>query len=899
MKAGSRLCLLLLCLACLLPGSPVVAAELTETVLPNGMRVILMPVHTNPVVSSAILVRAGVAWEPEGLSGASHFLEHLLFNGTTTRTQEELYADVDMIGAYNNATTRSDHTLYLLLAPSEHLDAALEIQADMLLNSTLPPEKFEKEKGIVIEEMGRGAADPGNLAGEYFDSRLYAGSVYARPVLGSIDSITSLKREDVLDYYKQRYVPNRMVLFLAGDFDPASVLQNIERHFGSGDEAATGIDPDHYIPSVSIPFAAETTVSHHQLEGERTYLHVAFPAPAVGDTDAADFGLMVDLLGSGDASPLGRALEGQAEPVVFDYSLYHETSRGMGTLVFSASLTGAQPPEEVVRLVVSTMIQAVREHMIDPEALRRLRESELTDDVTLEEQIHYYAMFRAPRFLHASAAEVVEEQSHGASGGIEGFEALVNRYLIPARAVVTLSGPDQEEGLSSSLDLSDVGTLAGGEQTTRSTAPDVVVLKNGLTVAIGTEPDSRVLGVHLIARNRSALEPAERSGLADLVHHLLLKGTLARDVTGVTEALSGLGANVQFHDNPRFPFDDYRTTPLYSFATMEARADRATEALRLFAEILQTPRFAPKEIERMVDRMRAQAERGITSSRAVSSRLLYQQIAAGHPLSHMVGGSLDSLDGVSRDDVTRMYERLLAPENLILTIRGSGTNDTMLQHVKEIFGGQGAAGGWMMAEGEATEAIGSTAPTALTAPPAVPETAGRAEEQIGKRQSYLRLGTVLEVRKEDRPALAAANLILSDRLQMDLREKQGLAYSIGSGVTELGGGHQLLSVSIGTAAENLEQAESEIRRVVSELREGPIPVEELQQVIAARRGRILMRRLPRKNQAFYDGLDLLYGVPSGGSLEFLEGLGAITTADVAAAVTRYVDADTWSVAIAR
>ena len=192
----------------------------------------------------------------EDSSGASHFLEHLLFNGTESRTQEQLYADVDRIGAYNNATTRADHTMYLLLAPAEHLDAALEIQADMLLHSTLPPDKFEKEKGIVLEELGRDVGDPGHLADTFFTGQPYAGTPYARPVLGSVESIRGLSREAVWAYYKERYRPERMVLVLAGDFQPDEALARIRERFGDPGPDSPAIEPDRSMPIV-LPWASQ------------------------------------------------------------------------------------------------------------------------------------------------------------------------------------------------------------------------------------------------------------------------------------------------------------------------------------------------------------------------------------------------------------------------------------------------------------------------------------------------------------------------------------------------------------------------------------------------------------------------------------------------------------------
>lgn len=863
------------------------AAEMSETVLPNGLRVVLRPVATNPVVCSAVLVRAGVAWEPEGLSGASHFLEHLLFNGTESRTQEQLYADVDRIGAFNNATTRSDHTLFLLLVPREHLDAALEIQSDMLLHSTLPVEKFEKERGIVMEELGRAGNNPSYPADAFFDQHLYAGSPYARPVLGTAESIRDLDRDAVLDYYRDRYRPERMVVFLAGDFDPADAMERIRKYFGAG-SAATA---DESLPEVAPAFAAEPPLRFLPLDAGRSYLRVAFPAPTEGEADAPAFALWTELVGGGDSSPLGRALKGGEEPAVFDFSLHPTTTGTAGALVIHATLTGAVPPQEVIRRTAAVLVDAVRRPPFDPGDLRLLRETRLTEEAILAEQVHYYAMLRASRLLRASAAELEAAAAGQSAIDIAELRATAERHLLPLRAVVAVAGPTPPGG--DAVDLA--GIVAAVPALTPAAGTDVVVLDNGLTLVVNTDPDSRVFAAHLFARNRSAQEPAARPGLADLMHRLLLRGTLARDGAGVEEALRAIGAQLQVVDDPRFPFDDYRTVPTFSFIRLEARAERAGEALGVLAEIIRTPRFDPVEIEKSVAEMQDLVRRREESSSAMSGRLFFELVAPEHPFSRPIGGTPTSLAGVRRQDLLEFHRQYFAPANLILVIRSSGDREAVVQRAREIFGGAGAGGGWAPPAQEAT----SSAPTALAPAPPLTRAGQRAEETLGKRQSSLRLGAVVAPEPGERAALTVANLVLSDRLQMEVRERQGLAYSIGSRLTELGSGRQLLTVTIGTASENLELAEAEIRRLASELAGGPIPEDEIARVVAAHTGRILMRRLPRINQAYYDGLRVLYGTPTDGSLELLAAISELTPEAVAAAARRYLSPADWHVAIVR
>ncbi|MEP9411087.1 MAG: insulinase family protein, partial [Candidatus Brocadia sp.] len=128
--------------------------------LDNGMEVILVENHASPMIAAVTVVKAGSRNEDEASNGSAHFLEHLLFNGTKTRSQKQLYDEMDFYGGYNNAHTGPDYTNYMILMPKEYIAQGMDIQADMLFNSTLPEEKFEKERGIVIEEIGKSADRP-------------------------------------------------------------------------------------------------------------------------------------------------------------------------------------------------------------------------------------------------------------------------------------------------------------------------------------------------------------------------------------------------------------------------------------------------------------------------------------------------------------------------------------------------------------------------------------------------------------------------------------------------------------------------------------------------------------------------------------------------------------------
>jgi zinc protease len=263
----------------------------TVATLDNGMKVILVENHSNPVVVSIVVVNAGSRDETPSMSGASHMLEHLLFNGTARRTQEQLYAENDRYGIYNNASTGVDHTSFIVLSATRNADHALDVQADMLLNSTIPAEKLEKERGIVIEEIGKDSDRTDYLADVFFKRSLFAGTAYERPVLGTVNSIKHLPREGILAYYRKYYVPNNMSAIIIGDFDTAAMLAKVGKLFG--DAPAGDIEPR---PARAVVPPEGRALETFRAPARRIYLNAGYPAPGVRDPDFFPFYLLAQVM---------------------------------------------------------------------------------------------------------------------------------------------------------------------------------------------------------------------------------------------------------------------------------------------------------------------------------------------------------------------------------------------------------------------------------------------------------------------------------------------------------------------------------------------------------------------------------------------------------------------------
>ena len=185
-----------------------------------GIRLVMEQI---PYVQSAavgIWVKAGSADETERVFGISHFIEHMLFKGTTTRSAKKIAEDVDRIGGNINAFTGKEATCYYIKTLGSNLEKACEILLDMFLNSTFDPEEMEKEKGVIYEEMKMIEDSPDEYAQDLLAESVFCGTNLESPIIGTKESLFGIKRQDILDYMSREYTRDHIVISLAGSFNP-------------------------------------------------------------------------------------------------------------------------------------------------------------------------------------------------------------------------------------------------------------------------------------------------------------------------------------------------------------------------------------------------------------------------------------------------------------------------------------------------------------------------------------------------------------------------------------------------------------------------------------------------------------------------------------------------------
>src|SRR5579875_3605276 len=182
----------------------------TRTVLPGGLRVVTEAMHGGRSASVGIWVGVGSRDEAVSLAGTSHFLEHLLFKGTTRRTALDIASEMDAVGGEFNAFTEKEHTCFYATVLDRDLALAVEIVADVVLDATITAQDVDVERGVVLEEIAMRDDDPGDLVHDEFAQALFGDVPLGRSILGSEESVRALTRRQIHGYYRRRYTPDTM-----------------------------------------------------------------------------------------------------------------------------------------------------------------------------------------------------------------------------------------------------------------------------------------------------------------------------------------------------------------------------------------------------------------------------------------------------------------------------------------------------------------------------------------------------------------------------------------------------------------------------------------------------------------------------------------------------------------
>jgi predicted Zn-dependent peptidase len=337
-----------------------------RTVLPGGLRVVTEQVPGARSAAVGVWVGVGSRDETPALSGASHFLEHLLFKGTATRSALDIAVAVDAVGGDLNAFTSREHTCYYAHVLGDDLPMAIDLICDVVTDAVVAEPDVEAERGVILEEIAMRDDDPSDLVGDVFGEALFGPTPLGRPVIGDVATIETLTRDRIAGYYRRRYKPENMVVAVAGAVDHPTVVRLVRAAFADRlDPAAAPLPPR----SGSRPGRGPARrIGAVERPTEQAHLILGGTALARGDERRFALGVLNNALGGGMSSRLFQEIR---EKRGLAYSVYSFTTQHAGAGQFGVSV-GCHPAKvpEVLALVREQLAEVADHGITDAEVTR-------------------------------------------------------------------------------------------------------------------------------------------------------------------------------------------------------------------------------------------------------------------------------------------------------------------------------------------------------------------------------------------------------------------------------------------------------------------------------------------------------------------------------------------------
>ncbi len=662
--------------------------RIVERNLPNGLRVLMEANYSVPVISLNVCYRVGSKYERPGITGISHFLEHLMFKSTVKHPKGAFDRLLTSAGADNNAYTWLDRTVYHEIFPADKIDLALELEADRMRNLLILPEEHAEELVVVQNELEQRDDSPFSLLYDLLQSVAFAAHPYGIPTIGWLEDVKNLAVDDVRRYYDAYYRPDNAVLVAVGEFCPDELFAKIERRFGA--IPAGGIT----LPRLTKepPQRGQRRVTIRRA-GNSDYVVLAWKAPSSRNPDSYALEVLANVLGSGRTSRLsqrlvetGKAVGASAYSGCFDYVDPH-------LFVAQASLNEGTSPEEAESSIVSEVARIATEGVTERELARAKKQARVAfvyrkDSVEAEADL-------IVTFEIASSYTNIDKYLPAieavTSADVQGVAL---KYLIGENLTAGWYLGIRDEGKFEAKELgnSDLQTQSFRALAPRRSAADlpspvampvapdgeatVRTLANGLQVVVKESHYNPTIAVAGRIKLGSIYDPSGKGGVANMTVQLLTEGTVLHDKLEIAGMLEDNGMGIGYEaGRERAGFMG------------RSLAEDLAKLLGMLAEELRQPSFPQEQVEFV----RIQTLNGIqraqddTFERAfdLARKTIYGE---GNPYADNPSGTKETVAALTRDDVLAFYRANVSPDRIILVVAGDLKTDETIGLVEKLFG---------------------------------------------------------------------------------------------------------------------------------------------------------------------------------------------------------------------
>ncbi len=781
----------------LLLGNFVLGAGVQTFKLDNGQTVIIQEVRNNPIVTIDTWIKTGSIDENDSNNGVAHFLEHLFFKGTKTHAPGEFDKILETKGAITNAATSKDFTHYYITLPSKDFDLAMELHADMLLHPMIPRNEMEKERKVVLEEINKDSNSPTKIMYETVDSMLYNNHPYKRRVIGKSEVIETITREKILEFYNEHYSPANMVTIVVGDVDTNHALDKIKENFNS---AAKKSEKTVY-PKDNALTQQKKKVDY--IDTKSGYMLIGFKGTSITDKDAYAMDVLSTILGDGRSSVLYQTLKDKKR-LAFSVGAGNSTMRDDGIFYISAKFE----PDKC---------KAVQESIF--EEIKKIQNNGVTDDqLRLAKNI----IERNTYYSRESVSNISNEIGYtiALTGDIkfydnyltniknvtkEDIKRVAIKYLGENRSAISILLPKDSKDVPVAFGQKTVYTDSA-KLISQNSQTQKYILDNGATFLYTPNSVNDIIAISIYAKGGQLLD--SKNGVSNLVASALMKGTKNYSPVELSQVLEDHGIKIV----PSSGSDAFTVTVLTT-------KDEYDITLEILNEIVNNAVFDEVETGKIKsDKLNTiKANKDIALTVALEK---YRELIFPNSKYSISANILEkNIPNISRDEMLKYYNNIFEPQNIVISLNGNVDKDKTVKKLNQIFNETNSQRPFEYKDYE--NAVGKNT---------------KSQEVIQKMPStdtaWIMLGwQVAGINNpKDYTVLEIIDTLLgsgmSSRMFRDLREKEGLAYQLGSGYSAhaLAGSFVLY---IGTNPQTLEKAKEGLFAQINKLKNEYVGDKEL------------------------------------------------------------------------
>jgi zinc protease len=818
-----------------------------RSVLENGLTLLVKSDRSAALASVQVWVKSGSIHEGTQLgAGLSHFLEHMLFKGTDRRKGPEISATVQANGGYINAYTTFDRTVYYIDLPSENVEVAVDVLADAVFHSTLPEDEVNRERDVILREIAMTKDDPDGRLWEALFATAFREHPYRYPIIGHKEVFSAVDRKALHDYYKERYVPNNVVVVISGDVDPEHARALVEKHFGSVPRARLA---PVLVPSEPPQLGPRSI--HRKEKVEITRAALAWPIPSLTDPTAPALDLLGLVLGEGESSILWQEIREKQKLVhSISASSWNPGSSGLFCISY---VCDAGKREEADAAILGVLKKVSAPGSFTMGQVRKAQRQSVVSEINTRKTMSGQAS-------RIGIAEVViGDLDFGRSyfdrlhkTGPADLRNVLKQYLVPERLISVALEPEQ------------VGDRVVKVSTARPQGrPDFqeVLLLNGARIVFQEDRRLPNLQMSLLTRGGPMCEAPDRRGSSALLATLLTKDTKAMRAAEVAQRIEEVGGS----------FGSYSGDNSLGLS-VEVLPPDIDLGLELLSKGALQPTFRAEtlEVEREAQLAGLREERDDVVS--LARRMLRAKFFGKHPFAINSRGDEAGVAATSPADLAALWKRLLVGPGVVLSVAGDFDAKRLVPKLKAFL--LKIPKGTPLARGALYDGPAKAADFVEKQP----------REQAVVMQAFP--GTVIDA--DDFHAGEVADEIFSgmaSRLFERVRDQKGLAYFIRSGRISGLSAAMFFFISgtqPGREKEVLAEIGAEIERVQSG---GVAPEELLRCQVRLKAGRRSAMQT-NSSRAMHAGLDVLQGRSANHGKAYDSQIDAVTLERLAAFARR-------------